>query len=67
MYRWSLKTRHDSETMPLFGPSLEASVQESAKSTPGLFAMQQEWPQAERLRLATSGPQFARLGEWDGS
>lgn len=67
MYRWTLKTHHDTETLDLFDPNHGALVQESVKSTPGLFAMQQEWPPMEKLLLTTNGPTFASLGVWDGS
>ena len=65
MFRWTLKTRHDTETPDLFDQSLETSATELSKSTQDHSAepLSLYGRQPERNCLAIE-PTWARLGPW---
>lgn len=68
MYRWSLKTRHDSETLPMFDLEPSCSMTERSISTPSLSAEPLSlYGRQEISPLRGIEPGFYPLGVWDGS
>lgn len=69
MYRWTLKTRHDTETPDLFDLEQSCSMTEQSTSMQNHSAepLSLYGRQETSLRRDINGPTFARLGEWDGN